>query len=107
MNELLQALDITIVEELLLEVRLSRAGFRSGTLRRRHRDIASARHLELAVYAGRILCPIRIRVGGRSRAASEKSANSQISVPEAEGIRYKSIGSRRSLVVESISRIQW
>src|SRR5260370_3273945 len=77
--ELLQALEIAVVKEPLLEIR-SRAGFGGGTIWRCHGHIARTRYLHLAVDTLRELCPIRVRVGPRSQAASEEGSSSQISV---------------------------
>src|SRR6266404_369568 len=106
MDELLQALDIAVVEELLLEVRLARAGLGSGTLRRRQRHIACSHYLELAVAGWRILYPSRIRVGRGTRAASEEIAQSQVSPAEALGIRGEPEEIRRGLIKVRIPRIQ-
>src|SRR5258705_5062979 len=80
-DELLQALDVAVVKELLLEVRPWRLG--GGTLWRRQSNIARRRHLHLAVNTRSKLCPVRVRVGPGAEAASEESSQSQISVPEA------------------------
>ena len=53
MDKLLQALDVPIVEELLLKVRSRRFG--GGTLRWRHGRIARRKHLHLAGSSGREL----------------------------------------------------
>src|SRR5207245_1697594 len=68
-HELLQALDVSIVEELLLEVGPWRLG---GTPWRCHGRVARRGHLELAVDARRKLRPGRVRVGGGTEAASEE-----------------------------------
>src|SRR6266404_7004230 len=71
MDELLQALDVAIMEELLLEiryrlaVRVELACLGRRTLRRCQRHIARGRDLELAVGRRRKLQPIsRVRIGG-------------------------------------------
>src|SRR6266446_5393746 len=74
MDELLQALDVAVVKELLLEVRLPGAGFGGGTLWRRHGHIAHRRHLLPAVHPRCQLRPSRVRVGGGAEAASEEGA---------------------------------
>src|SRR5258707_1994945 len=58
-HELLQALDIAVVEELLLEVRPRRLG--SGTLWRCHGHILRRSHLHFAEGCGRGMCSNRIR----------------------------------------------
>ena len=73
-DELLQALDVAVVEELLLEVRLPYAGFGGGALWRRHGDIARRGCLHLAVRSWRKLCPIVIRACPRAETASEESS---------------------------------
>src|SRR5260370_25259733 len=57
-HELLQALDIAVVEELLLEVRPRRLG--SGTLWRCHGHIARRWHLHFAECGGREFCSPRV-----------------------------------------------
>jgi hypothetical protein len=80
MDELLEALDVAIVEELFLEIGSGR--LRRGALWRRHRDIARRRSLHLAVAGWGKLYPLRVGIGG----ASEKGPQSQVSVTEAVGI---------------------
>src|SRR5882724_828728 len=82
--QLLQALDVAVVKELLLEVRAGRLG--GGTLWRYHSHIARRRYLHHAVVKRRKLSPSYIRVGPGTGTASEESPESQISVAEAEGI---------------------
>src|SRR5438874_10806452 len=113
MDELLQALDIAIMEELLLEiryrlpVRVDLAGLGGGTLWRGHGHIARRQHLHLAVDSRRKLEPLlRVRIGGGTGAASEESAQSQISEGEAEGIGRKSEGIRRGLIIDGIPGVQ-
>src|SRR6202011_1752878 len=67
MHELLQALDVAVVKELLLEVRPW--CFCSGTLWRRHGHIAHRRHLLSAVHPRRQSCPSPVRIGRRAEAA--------------------------------------
>src|SRR5258708_31939586 len=106
MYKLLQALDVAVMKELFLEVRFPRAGFGGGTLRRRHRHIASRGHLELAVNHWCKLYPRPVRVGAGTKTASEESSHSQISVAETERIPNEPEGIRRGLIIESIPGIQ-
>src|SRR6266849_7199329 len=106
MYELLQALDVAVMKELFLEVRFPGAGFGGGTLRRRHRHIASRGHLELAVNHWCKLYPRPVRVGAGTKTASEESSHSQISVAETERIPNEPKGIRRGLIIESIPGIQ-
>src|SRR3984893_7120037 len=84
MHELLQALNVAVVKDPLLEV--WPGGFGGRTLWRCHSHIARTRHLHLAVDTWRGLSPIRVRVGPRAKAAPEESSQTQISVAEAIGI---------------------
>ena len=110
MDELLQALDVAVVKELLLEVRYrlpsvrpaSVVGHCGGVMA----TLRAVRHLHLAVDRRRKLYPIRVRIGGGSEAASEESSQSQISVAEAVGIGGEPEGIRRVLIIESIPGIQ-
>src|ERR1700740_1982007 len=61
MDELLQALDVAVVEELLLEVRAW--GFRRGTLRRHKTHVARRHRLHLPIGCWCELDPGRVRVG--------------------------------------------
>src|SRR5262249_44177172 len=61
-DQLLQALDVAVMKELLLKVRPGCFGGR--TLRWRHRHIACRRHLHLAVGTRGKLFPGRVWVGG-------------------------------------------
>src|SRR5712672_227891 len=72
MDELLQALDVAIVKELLLEEGPRRLG--SKTLRRRHRHMTLRLRLLMAVVSRRELRPGRVRIGGGAGAASEEGA---------------------------------
>src|SRR6266849_9471483 len=103
-DELLQALDVAVVKEFLLEVRPRRLGAR--TLWRCHRHIARRRRLHLAVGSWCKLSPSYIRVGPGTETASEESSQSQISVAEAQGIGSEPEGIRRGLIKESIPGIQ-
>src|ERR1700732_4849608 len=94
MNELLETLDVAIVEELFLEIGPGRLG--GGALRRCHRHIACRRRLHLAVAGWGVLYPLRVWIGG----ASEKGAQSQISVAKAVGIGRKPEAVRRGLIIE-------
>src|SRR4029077_11119344 len=80
-DELLQALDVAVVKELLLEVRPGRLG--GGTLWRCHSDIARRRHLHFAVVKRCKFSPSSIRAGPGTETASQESPKSQISVAEA------------------------
>src|SRR5439155_27185555 len=103
-DELLQALDVAVVKELLLEVRPGRLG--GGTLWRHHSYITRRRHLHHAVVKRCKLSPSYIRVGPGTGTASEESPESQISVAEAEGIPNEAEVIRRGLIKESIPGIQ-
>src|SRR5260370_16600157 len=104
MYELLEALDVAVVEELLLEERPG--GLRGGALWRCHRHIARGRHLELAVDAWRKWFPRIVRVGRGAETTSEESSHSQIPVAEAKGIAGEAEEIRRGLIIESIPRIE-
>jgi hypothetical protein len=71
-DELLQALDVAVVKELLLKVKPGRLG--GGTLWRCHSDIARRRHLHFAVVKRCKLSPTRVRAGPGTETASEKSS---------------------------------
>src|SRR5207302_339478 len=98
-DELLQALDVAVVEELLLEEGSGRLG---GTTRRRHGHIARCRDLELAVDFRGQRYPLRVGVWSGSETTSEEGPHSQVSVAEAEGVRCESEGIRLGLIVEGI-----
>src|SRR6266849_5508904 len=104
MYELLQALNVAVVKEALLEVRTG--GFGGGTLRRCHRDVARRSHLHLAVDSWCVLSPTDIRIGAGTEPAPEKSPESQISVPEAVRIGSEPVGIRLGLIIKSIPGIQ-
>ncbi len=80
-DELLQALDVAVVKELLLEVRAGRLG--GGTPWRCHSYIARRRDLELTVDSWCKLSPSPVRVGGGTEAASEEGPHAQVSIAEA------------------------
>src|SRR5260221_12254464 len=103
-NQLLQALDVAIVEELLLEVGPRR--LRGGALWRHHRDIACRRRLHLAVRSRRELCPIVIRARPRAGTASQEGSQSQGSKAEAKGICGEAEEIRRVLVINGVPGIQ-
>src|SRR6266550_4711935 len=103
-DELLQALDVAVVKELLLEVRPRRLG--GGTPRRFHSHIARRRHLHHAVVKWCKLSPSYIRAGPGTKTASQESPKSQISVAEAQRIGGEPVGIRRSLIIESVPGIQ-
>src|SRR5579862_8518954 len=72
-NELFQALDVSIVEELLLEI--GSGCFRAAcALGWCQGYIASGGHLHLPVDRGCILRPTRVGVGSRTETASEEAA---------------------------------
>src|SRR5438132_1048831 len=71
-DELLQALDVAVVKELLLKVRPGRLG--GGTLWRCHSDIARRRHLHFAVVKRCKFSPTRVRAGPGTETACEKSS---------------------------------
>src|SRR6202048_2884150 len=106
MYELLQALDVAVMKELLLEVRFPGAGFGGGTLRGCHRDIASRGHLELAVNHWCKLYPRPVWVGAGAETTSEESSHSQISVAETERIPNEPKGTRGGLKKKSVPWIQ-
>src|ERR1700756_3750819 len=106
MHELLQALDVAVMKELLLEIRFPLAGLGGGTLWRCHRHIASRGHLELAVNHWCKLYPVPVWVGAGGETTSQESSHSQISVAEAERIPDEPKRIRRGLIIESIPGIQ-
>src|SRR6266851_8110928 len=69
-DELLQALDVAVVKELLLKVRSRRLG--GGTPWRRHSHIACRRYLHLAVGSGCLSSPSVVRAGPGTEAASQE-----------------------------------
>src|SRR5437868_4949326 len=103
-DQLLQALDIAVVKELLLEVRPGRLG--SGTLWRCHSHIARRRDLELAVDSWCKSSPARVRVGSGTETASEEGPHAQVSIAEAQRIGSEVKGIRRGLIIESVPGIQ-
>src|SRR6266480_4981800 len=103
-DELLQALDVAVVKELLLEIRPGRLG--GGTPRRGHSYIARRRHLHLAVGQWCKLSPTCVRVGPGTGTASEEGPHAQVSKAEAEGIRNEAKGIRRGLIIDSVPGIQ-
>src|SRR5580704_17731286 len=104
MDELLQALDVAVVKELLLEIGSGRLG--GGTLFRSHRHIASCRRLHLAVGRRCTRYPCRVRLARGAGAASEEIAQSKISVAEAQGIRGEAERIGFVLIEESQSGVQ-
>src|SRR6266550_5312686 len=103
-DELLQALDVAVVKELLLEIRPGRLG--GGTLWRCHSHVARRRHLHHAVVKWCKSSPTCVRAGPGTETASEESPESQIPVAEAEGIRSEPSEIRRGLIKESIPGVQ-
>src|SRR6202035_2352741 len=106
MHELLQALDVAVVKERLLEVRFPGASFGGGTLRWCHCHIAHRGHLKLAVNTWCKLYPVPVWVGAGAETTSQESSHSQISVAETVRIPDESKGIRRGLIIESIPRIE-
>ena len=104
MHELLQALNVAVVKEPLLEVRPG--GFGGRTLWRCHCHVARRRHLHLAVDSRCVLPPTRVRGGTGTEPASEESPKSQISVAEPIRIGGESVSIRLGLVIEGVSRIE-
>src|SRR5579864_4345562 len=88
-HELLQALDVAIVEELLLEVG-SRSVRTAGALRRYKGHVACGHGLHLTVGGWRKLRPTRIRAGKSRVTAPEKFAQAKIGVGKACGVGRKS-----------------
>src|ERR1700758_1969668 len=111
-HQLLEALDVAVVEEFLLEVRyrlpvrVGQAGLGGGTLRRGHCHIAHRGHLELAVNHWCQLYPVLVWVGGGAETASQESSHAQISVAETVRIPGEPKAIRRGLIVESIPWIE-
>src|SRR5258708_11277866 len=81
MYELLQALNVAVVKEALLEVRTG--GFGGGTLRRCHRDVARRSHLHFAVDSWCVMSPTDIRIGAGTQPPPQKNPHYHISVPPA------------------------
>src|SRR5579864_5363544 len=96
-NQLLQALDVAIVEELLLEVG-SRSVRTACALRRYKRHVACGHGLHLTVGGRSKLGPSRIRAGGSFVTASEKFTQAKIGIGKACGVERKSEGIRRALI---------
>src|ERR1700735_1781893 len=89
MNQLLQALDVAVVEKLLLEVRPW--GFGGRALGRRQGHVARCHRLHLTI---RSLCewkPRRVRVRKGAVTASQESSQSEIRVDVAFRIRGISV----------------
>ena len=103
-HELLQALDVAIVEELLLEVRSW--SLRGRTLWWHQGDVARRRRLHLAIRSWRKLCPCIIRACPRAGTASQESSQSQISEAEAKWIRGKAEEIWFVLIIDGIPGIQ-
>src|SRR6266478_7886921 len=104
MYELLQALNVAVVKEPLLEV--GPGGFGSRTLWRCQCHVARRNHLHLAVDRWCVLPPTHVRVGTGTEPAPEESPESQISVSEAVRIGSEPVGIRLGLIIESIPGIQ-
>src|ERR1700733_14238502 len=104
MYDLLQALKVSVVKELLLEVRTGSFGGRA--LRRCQRHVAQYRNLHLAVDSWCVLSPVPVRVGPGTESASKKGPESQVSIAEAVRIGNEPVGVRLRLVVKGISRVQ-
>src|SRR5712692_2489449 len=103
-HELLQALDVAVVEELLLEVRSW--SLRGRTLWWYQGDVACRRRLHLAIRSWRKLCPCIIRACPRAGTASQESSQSQISEAEAKWIRGKAEEIWLVLIIDGIPGIQ-
>ncbi len=103
-HELLQALDVAVVEELLLEVRSW--SLRGRTLWWHQGDVACRRRLHLAIRSWRKLCPCIIRACPRAGTASQESSQSQISEAEAKWIRGKAEEIWLVLIIDGIPGIQ-
>src|SRR5258707_10279742 len=103
-HQLLQALDVAVMEELLLEVRPGSLGGR--TLRRNHGDVACRGCLHASIIEWRELCPIVIRARPRTGTASQEGSQSQVSKGEAKGICGEAEEIRRVLVINGIPGIQ-
>src|SRR5215469_9255665 len=71
-DELLQALDVAVMKELLLKVRARGLGRR--TLRWRHSNITCRSYLHLAVGTWGKLGPGRVRVGGGTETTPQESS---------------------------------
>src|SRR5205807_5092022 len=102
--ELFQALDVTIVEELFLEVR-SRSIGAARALCRYHRHVASRRCLHSTVLLWCVLSPTLVGAGPSTETASQEFAQSQISIAKAQGIGGEPVGIRLGLIVEGIPGI--
>src|SRR3984885_7737576 len=103
MDQLLQALDVAVVEKLLLEVRPW--GFGGRALGRRQGHVARCHRLHLTI---RSLCewkPRRVRVRKGAETASQESSQSEIRVDVTFRIRGISKTIRCRFVQESNSRI--
>src|ERR1700741_5534021 len=96
-NQLLQALDVAIVEELLLEVG-SRSIRTACALRRYKGHVACGHCLHLTVGGWRKLRPTRIRAGGSFVTASKKFTQAKIGIRKACGVERKSEGIRGGLI---------
>src|SRR6266404_3662282 len=80
MYELLQALNVAVVEQTLLEV--GPGSFGRRTLWRCQRHVARRGCLHLAIDNWHVLPPTHVRAGTGTEPASEESPESQISVSE-------------------------
>src|ERR1700751_3510987 len=103
MHELFQALNVTVMEKLLLEVGARRFG--GGTLWRCKPRVARCRDLHFAIGNGCKLSPRQIWIGRRSESASQEGAQPEIGERETFGIRGESGGIRSGLKVKGVSGI--
>src|ERR1700741_3553029 len=103
-NQLLQALDVAIVEELLLEVG-SRSIRTACALRRYQGHIACGHGLHLTVGSRSKLRPTRIRAGKSRVTAPEKFAQAKIGICEACGVGRKSERVWYGLIVNQVSGV--
>ncbi len=101
-DELLEALYVTVVKELLLEV--GSRGLGGGALRGCHRHVARRRGLHQPIADRRELCPGGVRI--RSGHAPQERSQSQVPVAEAGGVGREAEEIRLVLVVDGIPGIQ-
>src|SRR5207245_2259809 len=103
-DELLQALDVTIVEELFLEV--GTRSIRTACALRRYKGYIACGHgLHLTVGLWRKLRPTRVRAGSSRVTTPEKFAQAKIGICDACGVRRKPEGIRRALIINGDSRV--
>src|SRR5258708_21019670 len=100
MYELLQALNVAVVKESLLEV--GPGGFGSRTLWRCQCHVARRNHLHLAVDRWRVLPPTHVRVGAGTEPPPEENPESPISVFQAPRIGSEPVGIPPGLLIKNI-----